>query len=112
MGGHRGPSRSIEPDQDAQDQLAHQVQLLRSKTMHLERALQTSRSIGVAMGIVMSTHKVNRERAFDFLRTVSQHQNRKLYEVADEVIETGTLPLVEALDPPLLERRRRRELAV
>ena len=91
MGGHRGPRRDWDAEQDERDQLAHQVQLLRNQTMHLERALETSRSIGAAIGIVMSTEKVTRERAFDMLRTASQDQNRKLHQIADDVIGVGTL---------------------
>jgi hypothetical protein len=62
----------------------HQVQ-------HLKRALKTNRRIGVAMGVLMATHKVTDEQAFDLLRIASQNSNRKLAEVADDVVETGRL---------------------
>ena len=95
MGGRGGLVRIVTRQQDEADQLAHQIVVLRDKVDNLEIALQHSRDIGVAMGIVMATEKVTRDCAFDRLRTVSQHQNRKLHLVADDVIETGTLPVAQ-----------------
>ena len=85
----RAPTREIEE----RDQLAHRVCLLRDTVTNLERGLEHSRDIGVAMGILMASEKVTRQCAFDMLRMVSQDQNRKLYLIAAEVIETGTLPV-------------------
>ena len=93
MGGHRGLLRLVTVEQEERDQLAHQVVLLRDKTMHLERALETSRDIGVAMGIVMAREKVTRQCAWDMLRMVSQHQNRRVSAIAVDVIESGELPV-------------------
>ena len=93
MGGHRGLLRLVTVEQEERDQLAHQVMVLRERTMHLERALETSRDIGVAMGIVMAREKVTRQCAWDMLRMVSQHRNRKVSAIAAEVIETGELPV-------------------
>ncbi len=95
MGREIAPFRVFSPEAEEQVQLAHKVILLCDKVLHLELALEHSRDIGVAMGMVMAQEKVTRQCAFDMLRMVSQHQNRKLYAVAFEVIETGTLPLAE-----------------
>lgn len=65
---------------------------------NLERALDTSRDIGVAMGVLMNQHKITRDQAFDLLRIVSQSSNRKLHQVAIVVADTGTLPWKQ--DPP------------
>jgi hypothetical protein len=59
---------------------------------NLEKALRTSRQIGIAIGVLMGTHKLTREQAFDLLRIASQNSNRKLHDLAVEVGETGTLP--------------------
>jgi hypothetical protein len=68
--------------------------LRRSDTAaHLSRALQTNREIGVAMGVLMTQHKITREQAFDLLRITSQHTHRKLSEIAADVADTGTLEL-------------------
>jgi hypothetical protein len=59
---------------------------------NLEIALESSRVIGMAMGIVMSSRLVTADQAFEALRKASQDSNRKLREVAAEVTETGLLP--------------------
>jgi hypothetical protein len=59
----------------------------------LEFAVRSNREIGVAIGILMTQLKVTGDAAFDLLRIASQHSHRKLREVAQEVIETGTLSL-------------------
>jgi GAF domain-containing protein len=59
---------------------------------HLTIALQTNRIIAEAIGILMSTYKINEQHAFDLLRLASQHTNRKLRDVAADVAHTGALP--------------------
>ena len=72
--------------------LAIAARFNRDRAQNLERALATSRDIGVAMGVLMIQHKISRDQAFDLLRIVSQNSNRKLHEVASLVGETGSLP--------------------
>lgn len=62
------------------------------KAANLEHALNTSRQIGAAIGILMNTHKITYEQAFGLLRASSQHLHRKLNDIADDVNQTGTLP--------------------
>ena len=64
----------------------------RHRAEHLSIALQSSREIGQAMGILMATHKVTADAAFDLLRAASQQGHLKLREVAREVTLTGQLP--------------------
>ncbi|MDP2014538.1 MAG: ANTAR domain-containing protein [Actinomycetota bacterium] len=61
------------------------------RAAHLELALATNRSIGIALGILMATQKVTSEEAFSRLKAVSQRSNRKLRAIADDVIYTGAL---------------------
>jgi hypothetical protein len=68
------------------------AQMNRREVVHLGRALGNSRDIGVAMGILMATHKITHAQAFDLLRITSQNTNRKLAEIAREVGDTGILP--------------------
>lgn len=63
-----------------------------SQRQNLTIALQSSRQIGTAMGILMTHRKVTEEQAFTMLRTASQHLHRKLRDVAAVVAETGALP--------------------
>lgn len=61
------------------------------KAQHLERALHTSRRIGVALGILMTSRHVTLEEAWTLLSKASQDSNMKLSVLADRVLETGTL---------------------
>ena len=57
----------------------------------LQRALASSRSIGMAMGILMERHKVTDAQAFDLLREASQRGNVKLRDLAERLVATGSL---------------------
>ncbi|MEW1955446.1 GAF and ANTAR domain-containing protein [Terrabacter sp. NPDC080008] len=57
---------------------------------NLEVALLRSRTIGAAMGILIERHKLTVDEAFDRLRVASQNANRKLADIAAELVETGT----------------------
>ena len=59
---------------------------------NLGSALSTSRQIGTAVGILMASHGATSEAAFAMLRNASQHLNRKLRDVAEDVELTGELP--------------------
>lgn len=59
---------------------------------NLEKALQSNREIGVALGVLMSRYAITQQQAFDLLRTVSQRSHRKLRELASDVAFTGELP--------------------
>ena len=59
---------------------------------HLEIGLATSRSIGAAVGVLMSRHHWTYDQAFDALRTASQHGHRRLRDIAADVVLIGDLP--------------------
>ena len=63
----------------------------REKIANLEIALASARRIGAAIGVIMAGFKVTEEQAFAILRKASQHQNRKLRDVADDVLLTGAV---------------------
>jgi GAF domain-containing protein len=69
------------------------------KARNLLIALENSREIGIAMGVIMATQKVTRDQAFDLLRIASQHTHRKLSELAGAVADTGVLPDVPTARP-------------
>jgi GAF domain-containing protein len=64
---------------------------LHQHVQHLERAVQSNRGIGVAIGILVNQYKITQAQAFDLLRMASQHTHRKLRELAAEVGEIGML---------------------
>ncbi|MFF7281051.1 GAF and ANTAR domain-containing protein [Streptomyces griseorubiginosus] len=57
----------------------------------MEQAVATRHVIGEAMGILMGSHRLTEDQAFDVLRRYSQDNNVKLREVARQVCEKGTL---------------------
>ena len=63
----------------------------RDKAQNLERAQQSNREIGMALGVLMSRHRIARQEAFDLLRMASQHTHRKLRDIALDVVDTGML---------------------
>ena len=65
--------------------------LATDRARNLQLALESNREIGVAIGILMHEHRLNRMQAFDVLRAASQDSNRKLADIALEVVDTGTV---------------------
>ena len=61
------------------------------KETQLAEALVRRDLIGQAKGILMERYKISGERAFLVLTRVSQSSNRKLYDVADELVRRGTI---------------------
>jgi GAF domain-containing protein len=53
---------------------------------HLTQGLQTRRTIGQAIGILMERYHINEDRAFAFLVRASSHANMKLRDVAQELV--------------------------
>lgn len=65
----------------------------RSRADNLAVALDTNRQIGKAIGLLMASHKITDEQAFNVLKRTSQDLNRKLHDIAVEYVakESGTL---------------------
>ncbi|MDF3147554.1 MULTISPECIES: GAF and ANTAR domain-containing protein [unclassified Streptomyces] len=57
----------------------------------MEHAVATRHMIGEAMGILMGSHDLTEQQAFDVLRRYSQENNVKLREVARLICERGPL---------------------
>jgi AmiR/NasT family two-component response regulator len=65
----------------------------RRTILSLETALESNRQIGIAVGVIMATHRLTPERSFEMLRLASMNHNRKLRDIAESVVMTGTLDL-------------------
>jgi hypothetical protein len=52
----------------------------------LRQAVATREVIGTAKGILMQSQSCSRDEAFDILRRASQRQNRKLRDIAEELV--------------------------
>lgn len=62
----------------------------------LGTALHSRTIIGQATGLVMGRFEVDASQAFDYLRRLSSHSNRKLVDVASTIVRTGQLPDLDA----------------
>ena len=69
--------------------LAIEAALGEDRAENLEIALLRSRTIGAAIGILMERKQLSSAQAFEWLTQLSQDSNRKLAEVAVELVETG-----------------------
>jgi curved DNA-binding protein CbpA len=63
------------------------VDALTAEVNQLRIARNSNRRIGMAIGIVMNQRHVDDQQAFDILRRTSQNTNRKLRNVAEDVIQ-------------------------
>ena len=79
-----GTERTSEPD--LEPDLSQQVRDLTVQVSQLTFARDSNRRIGMAMGIVMNQRQVDEVHAFDVLRRISQNTNRKLRDIAEDVI--------------------------
>lgn len=61
----------------------------RARADQLTEALASSRTIGAAIGVLMARNGWTQDAAFTALREASQHANRKLRDVAADVVSTG-----------------------
>ena len=62
------------------------------RTEQLTVAMTNRDVIGMAKGILLERHRLSAENAFEMLSLSSQRVNRKLVEVARELVSTGELP--------------------
>ena len=85
-------------DADAEElQSAIDITLQRfAEYQSLQGAFGRRAVIEQAKGILMARHAIDQQRAFEMLRTHSQHNGRKLVDVAEAIVESHLLLL-----PPL-----------
>jgi GAF domain-containing protein len=72
--------------------LARDRQAEETRIGNLETALTSREIIGQAQGILMERERITADQAFQLLRLSSQHLNRKLSAVAQDIVDTGTTP--------------------
>jgi AmiR/NasT family two-component response regulator len=85
-------------DADAEElQSAIDITLQRFSEYHsLQGAFGRRAVIEQAKGILMARHAIDQQRAFEMLRSHSQHNGRKVIEVAEAIVESHLL----LLSPP------------
>ena len=68
------------------------VETAEAKADKIRRGLESNRTIGTAIGIVMARHRLTAEQFFRLLTRASQNINSNLRDIAAAVAESGTLP--------------------
>jgi len=72
--------------------VAVDASLTLDRAQNLSRALDNSRIIGVALGVLVERYRMTPEQAFVQLSEASQRSNCKLADLARVLVETGELP--------------------
>ena len=78
---------------------------------NLQAALESRAVIDHAKGVLIERYKLTPDQAFQLLAQASMHANRKVREVADELVRTGEFPAVRTRPTrgrPGRERQSRR----
>jgi len=68
--------------------LSEQAKVLAHQVETLTQALETRTQIATAVGMLMARENVSNEKAFLILRRASQRTNRKLRDIAIEMLES------------------------
>jgi hypothetical protein len=79
----------VDLDRDMIHELHARGALNQEQVAQLERALITSRRIGAAVGILMAGRRIDEEAAFAILARASQNTNRRVRDIADDIVRTG-----------------------
>ena len=84
---------------------------LEQTVAQLEHALTARVRVEQAIGVLAERHRLRPRQAFELLRSVARAQGRRVLEMATEVVDSATNPLLripEELAKPPLPRRRSR----
>jgi hypothetical protein len=84
---------------------------LEQTVAQLEHALTARVRVEQAIGVLAERHRLRPRQAFELLRSVARAQGRRVLEMATEVVDSATNPLLripeELAKPPLARRRSR-----
>jgi len=70
--------------------VASQYWTASNESMNLAAAMKSRAIIEQAKGVIMATTRCTADEAFDLLRVQSQQENRKLRDIADEIVNRQT----------------------
>lgn len=70
---------------------AADLRKLREAGSQLQTALNESREVSMAVGLLMERRRLDRKQAFELLRTTARSQRRRIGEVAHEMIDAAEL---------------------
>ncbi len=91
------------------DERTHQLRAFDAeKIRNLETAVATNCDIGAAVGIIMSALHTTKQPAFDLLRVSAQTSNRKLRDVANDIICSADIAVIHEIACTAVWRREHR----
>lgn len=76
-------------DREIIAELQRDGRLAREHAAHQAKALKSSRTVGTAIGVLMASRQISEVDAFEILKVASQNSNRKLREIAAELVESA-----------------------
>lgn len=86
---------------------AGEIRKLQTSESQLTAALTGSREISMAVGLLMMRDRINREQAFDLLRSNARSRRRPIADVASELLASAeNLYTVKKLKDPVRGRKR------
>lgn len=95
-------SRSLEDDADLTRELILDLQaegiMTEKRTHDMEEALKSSRTIGAAIGIIMENRNLGEDQAFAVLKQASQDSNRKIRDIALELVQAADAARIRKSD--------------
>jgi len=91
--------QQIAPSIEAALTRAGEIRGLRQSEVQLNQALAGSREISMAVGLLMMRDRINREQAFELLRSNARSKRRPVAEVAGELLNSAeNLYTIKKLD--------------
>jgi DNA-binding response OmpR family regulator/anti-sigma regulatory factor (Ser/Thr protein kinase) len=82
----------------------HAIGAAEGHERQIRGALDSNRIIGTAVGIVMASYQLTAHQGFRLLVAASQNTNSKLRDIANSVVETGSLPFRPTMIDDLIMR--------
>ena len=76
---------------------ANEFQRLKETETRYTQAIETGRVVDVVVGILMERHQLEREHAFELLRSKARSERKKLRDLAQEILEA--LNKINTLSP-------------
>lgn len=87
------------------------IQKLQETITQLEHALAVRVRVEQAIGVLAERHRMRPRQAFELLRSAARARGRRVLEVAGEVVDSASNPLLripeELAKPPAARRRGR-----
>jgi ANTAR domain-containing protein len=108
-----GPPTPGSPAASAQrdEAEAPDAQQLQETVAQLEHALTVRVRVEQAIGVLAERHRLRPRQAFELLRSAARSRGRRVLEVAGEVVDSASNPLLrlpeELAKPPVIRRSRR-----